>query len=187
MHAFIGIALPDAIRTSLQQLQFELAQSHADVKWVEPANLHVTLKFLDEITEAQRTAVEVMLREVAEQHAPFMLSLKQLGAFPSAEAPRVIWVGLEEGKELTRAIAEQIEAHGVRLSLRKEERQFAAHLTLGRVRSPKHRDALAQQMRVSQWQSPSPWQVSALTLYQSVLDAGGPRYTVLADIPLSKA
>ncbi len=188
MRAFIGIALPDPVRDSLQQLQRALALSHADLKWVEPTNLHVTLKFLDEITDGQRVAVEAMLRDMASRSTPFTLSLEQLGAFPSVAAPRVLWVGLGEGTERVRVLVQEIEVLSIALSLRKkEERPFAAHLTLGRVRSPQHREALTRQMRAIQWQAPLPWPVDAITLYQSVLGAGGPRYAVLADIPLGSA
>ena len=109
MRAFIGIALPDAVRESLRQLQEKLAPSRADVKWVEPDNLHLTLKFLDEITEAQRQQVEAMLGEVASHESAFTLQLEQCGAFPSMSAPLVIWVGVAQGKEALTRMGETIE------------------------------------------------------------------------------
>ncbi|MBI4003536.1 MAG: RNA 2',3'-cyclic phosphodiesterase [Candidatus Omnitrophica bacterium] len=187
MRAFIGIALPDAVRSSLADLQRRLGESGADVKWVEPEHLHVTLKFLDEITEEQRRTVEEMLTHVAGQQRPFTLGLKQLGAFPSLRAPRIIWVGLEEGREPVVRIAERIEREGQAIGLRREERPVAAHVTLGRVRSPKRRDSLAQRLQSAPWEPPEPFQVTALTLYRSDLHSSGPRYTVLAEIPLTAA
>lgn len=184
MRAFLGLALPDAVRASLDALQRELAASQADVKWVSHEHLHVTLKFLDEISEAQRQAVEALLARVARREEPFSLSLKGLGAFPSVAAPRVIWVGLAQGSEVVARIAAAIEQEGAAIPLRREERPLSPHLTLGRVRSSQNRQALAQRLRETAWKPPSPWRVSTVTLYQSVLSPAGARYTVIADIPL---
>jgi len=184
MRAFIGIGLPDAVKDALAALQQDLALARADVKWVTPDHLHVTLKFLDEITDAQRADVETLLTNVATSREPFVLQLKQVGAFPSLAAPRVVWVGLEQGRDEVRQIAEQIETGARDLSLRREERPFAAHLTLGRVRSPKNRQALARGLAQTTWEPPDAFRVTSLTLYRSELSLGGPRYTVLAESPL---
>jgi 2'-5' RNA ligase len=184
MRAFIGVALPPTVQEALALLQHELAASRADVKWVEPSNLHLTLKFLDEITEPQRQEVEAMLRRVAGTVEPFTLALQGVGAFPSLGAPRVIWVGILEGKDVIARIARAIEEESRALKLRREEHTFACHLTLGRVRSSRGREALAHQLRALQWSPPAQWTVDSVTLYQSVLSSAGPRYTVLAEVPL---
>jgi 2'-5' RNA ligase len=184
MRAFIAISLPVDIRRSLTALHQELAQANADVKWVETDNLHVTLKFLDEITEEQRRAIEGMLARVAATHPAFSLGLTQLGAFPSMGSPHVIWVGLGEGREDAARIALAVEREAEALSLRKEERPFAAHVTLGRVRSPRGRQALARQLQAAVWQPPASWRVESITLYESKISSAGPCYTTLAEIPL---
>jgi len=186
MRAFIGIALPDAVRSSLVSLQRRLGESGADVKWVEPEHLHVTLKFLDEITDEQRRRIEELLVRVAGGEGSFALGLKPVGAFPSLRAPRVVWVGLEEGRQPVIRIAERIEQEGQAIGLRREERPFAAHVTLGRVRSPKRREALAQRFQILAWEPPPTFRVVALTLYQSELGSSGPRYTALAEMPLAQ-
>ena len=186
MRAFLAITLPADVSAALEDLQRQLAQSRADVKWVERDNLHVTLKFLDEITGEQRQLIEPLLSRVAAQTMPFTLSLSDVGAFPSMRAPRVIWVGIKEGKDIVVRLAQAIEREGEAMSLRREERPFASHVTLGRVRSPMHRDALAERLQQVSWQSPDPWRVEAVTLYQSVLGPSGPRYTALTEMPLGK-
>ena len=186
MRAFVGIHLPEDVRASLAQLQRELAQSRADVKWVAPEHLHVTLKFLDEISDAQRQAVETLLGRLAGSEEPFPLVVSSVGAFPSIESPRVIWVGLAEGRERLTRMAQAIEREGAAIPLRKEERPLSPHLTLGRVRSPNNRHALVQRLRDTVWQPPTPWQVATLTLYQSTLGPSGPHYTALAEIPLGR-
>jgi 2'-5' RNA ligase len=184
MRAFIALTLPDEVRRSLAALQRELAAAGADVKWVEPANLHVTLKFLGEVTDEQRRAVEQLLGDVVCGEAAFTLGLDRVGAFPSFSSPRVVWVGLGEGKERAVRIAERIEESYGSLGLPKEERPFAAHVTLGRVRSPHRLPPLARAVHECAWRKPAPWTVTVLTLYQSVLGSDGPRYTVLAEAPL---
>lgn len=186
MRAFIALVLPDAARDALERLQQELRASRADVKWVEPDNLHVTLKFLGEISEAERQALERMLRQLATSMEPFALGLSGVGAFPSVSAPRVIWVGLGEGVEAAAHLAQAIEREGASIPLPREDRPFSAHVTLGRVRSPRGRQVLVVALKQSRWQPPSAWQVNAVTFYQSVLGSGGPQYTVLADIPLGR-
>ena len=186
MRAFIAIALPAEVREALGRLQQDLAASRADVKGVEREHLHVRLKFLGEITDAQRRDVEARLGRIAGEEAPFLLSVRDLGAFPSAAAPRVLWVGLAEGRERVQRMAEAIEHGGAALGLAKEDRPFAAHVTIGRVRSGRRRQQLARGLQDVAWQPPAPWRVTSLALYQSVLGSGGPRYTVLAELPLGR-
>ena len=184
MRAFLGIALSNDTRISLERLQHALASADADVKWVEPAHLHVTLKFLDEISEDQRYKVETMVGEIARRETPFTMRLERIGAFPSLQAPRVLWVGMTDGQDITRRLAEAIEREGAARGLRKEERPFSAHVTMGRVRSPRRREALVQRLRETTWDAPAPWRVTSVIFYQSVLSPTGSHYTVLAEIPL---
>jgi 2'-5' RNA ligase len=184
MRAFLGVDLPEAVRERIAALQRELATSAADVKWVAPARLHVTLKFLDEISDAQRQAIEERVGPLAGREEAFRLGLERIGAFPSLNAPRVIWIGLAEGTERVAHLAQWIEQEVAALQVRKDERPFAAHLTIGRVRSARHRAALVQRLREASWQPPAAWPVTSLTLYHSVLSSSGPRYTVLSTFPL---
>ena len=187
MRAFIGIPLPEPVRHALAGLQRELAQSSADVKWVERDHLHVTLKFLGEISEPQREAIEALLLRVAREEGPFALSLAGVGAFPSMAAPRVLWVGAMEGREQVVRLAGAIEREGAAIPLPREDRPYAAHVTLGRVRSGRHLHELAQRLQQCAWPPQGPWRVTSVTFYQSILGSAGPHYTVLADVPLGGA
>ena len=185
MRAFLAIGLPPPIRTALETLQQDLAHSGADVKWVEPAHLHVTLKFLGEIADEQRQAIEVLLKRVADRHRSFALGLGSVGAFPSVTAPRVIWVGLTVGHEHVSQLATAIDEAGAAFAVEKDVRPFSPHLTIGRVRSSRRRQELVRQLQRTAWEPPPPWQVGSLTFYQSILSSAGPSYTVLADLPLA--
>ena len=186
MRAFIALSLPSGVQSSLASLQQSLAVSGADVTWVQPRNLHVTMKFLGEITDEQRQKVEALLRRVASDAAPFSLGLEGVGAFPSLRAPRVMWVGVAAGKDTVVRLARAIEEGAEGASLAKEERPFAAHVTLGRVRSATRREALSRALRDAVWTSPAPFRIGALRLYQSLLGSSGPTYTALDEFPLKK-
>jgi len=195
MRAFLAIPLPPEIRQALAALQAQLADSRADVKWVEPENLHVTVKFLGEIDDETRRAVESAAGRVASAEPAFALAFGAVGAFPSMSAPRVVWVGLAEGAQAVARIAAGLERAGRAIGWRQEERPFSPHLTIGRVRSPRRRQQLTQALQraacphttpsgVGAWIPPAPWGVTGVTLYQSELSSRGPRYTVLAECPL---
>ncbi len=185
MRAFLGIQLPEAVRASLQLLQRQLASSGADVKWVEPQDLHITVKFLEEISDTQREAIDMLLRRLCEPQAPYSIRLGALGAFPSLTDPRVIWVGLTEGAERVKQLVENLEREGT--AIPREVREYTPHITLGRVRSSRHCQALIAQLQTIAWQAPASWRAETVTFYQSQLSSAGPRYTVLADVPFGEA
>ena len=184
MRAFIGISLPQPVRVSLTLLQRQLAESQADVKWVGEEQLHVTIRFLGEIDEPQRQAVEEALTAAASRVAPFSFSLSRVGAFPSLASPRVLWVGIDQGQARLAGMAKELETRLNALEFPGESRTFVAHVTLGRVRSTRRVKELTRCATATAWRAPSPWPATSITLYQSALSSAGPRYTVLADVPL---
>ena len=184
MRAFIAVALPDSVRGSLAELQQQLRTAGADVKWVAREQLHVTLKFLGGITQEQRQGVEALLKDIAKREAPFEISLREVGAFPSVAAPRVIWVGVERGREVVERLATAIERDTQRLEFPAEQRAFSAHVTLGRVRSGRNQRRLTEGLQSITWQPPAPWRAGSLTCYRSTLSPVGPAYDVLAEVRL---
>ena len=183
MRAFIALTLPEAVRHSLAALQDTLDASRADVRWVDAQQLHLTLKFLDDITDEQRQAVEALLVRIAQETPVLALSLEGVGAFPSMRAPRVVWVGVKEGQDDVTRLARAIEAASAALSVRRELRPFAAHVTLGRVRSSRHLSMLTRRLEQMTWQPPQPWTARAVTLYESRLGSSGATHIVLANVP----
>ena len=186
IRAFIAVELPTEVRGSLGLLARELAASGADVKWVEEANLHVTMRFLGEITEEQRQGLATLLTAVAARRQPIPLRLSSLGGFPSLTSPRVVWVGVGQGHEELAAIAGDVEEGLARLGLPHEERAFIAHVTLGRVRSGRNLGRLVSQITATTWTPPEPFVADQLTLFQSTLSSSGPIYTALATLPFKQ-
>jgi 2'-5' RNA ligase len=184
IRAFLAIELPDAWRPGLAQVQGELKRSHADVRWVAPGNIHLTLKFFGNVPEDEIDSLAQAARAAAAAAAPFQLQVTGAGAFPSPQAPRVVWLGLGgEVLPLTQLFY-RLEKAFAALGYPPEGRAFNPHLTLGRVKSPMNRDRLAKllaKMPPLDW---PPFEVKELILFQSVLSPQGSKYTPLQVIPL---
>lgn len=185
MRAFIAIPLTEQVHQELAHLQDKLRKSNADVKWVEPFNIHLTLKFLGEIDEEQVEKIKVSLDEIAKNRHCFDIHLAKVGAFPKISYPRIVWVGIDEGYEECKALAEATEDAMERLGFKKEDRPFSPHLTLGRVRSAKNKTQLMACLeKEKDFPSQSKVSVSKIILFQSILTPKGPAYTPLKEFPL---
>jgi RNA 2',3'-cyclic 3'-phosphodiesterase len=182
MRTFIAIDLTEEIKKTLAGLQDELKKSEADVKWVDPENIHLTLKFLGEISEEQVIQIKEVLDRVTSRLKPFEIGLSGIGAFPKLDYAKVIWAGIEKGKKETVDIAKNVETELERLGFAREDREFTAHLTIGRVRSGKNKEALKKKILSAHSSEPiahSQQVISRIILYQSTLTPQGPIYTPL--------
>lgn len=187
MRTFIAIELSDEIKNTLSQIQSHLKYSGADVKWVEKDNIHLTLKFLGEIDEKKCEKVKAALEGTAQSTKAFEISLKDIGAFPKIDFPRVIWVGLDKGAKESTELAKKVDEALSKLGFPEETRPFAAHLTIGRVRSPKNKLALKEKIESLQGpgsNSQGPEIISSIFLFQSKLTPAGPIYSKLHEAKL---
>src|SRR5262245_5597831 len=135
LRTFVAIDLNKTVRDRAVVLQESLARSAADVKWVEPHNLHVTLLFLGEVEDRSLPNVCRAVADVCKTHAPLTLTVEGVGCFPSPRRPRVVWIGLGQGAQEVVALHDEVEGPLLDLGCyRREERQYTQHLTLGRAR-----------------------------------------------------
>ena len=188
MRTFIAIELSEEIKNSLAQIESHLKYSGADVKWVEKDNIHLTLKFLGEIDDKKCEKVKIVLDEVAKTTKQFEISLKDIGAFPKIEYPRVIWVGLDKGSKKSTELAAKVDEALSKIGFEKETRPFAAHLTIGRVRSPKNKEVLKEKLVSFKGPGTSiqgPGKITSVILFQSKLTPAGPIYSKLYEAKLS--
>ena len=185
MRTFIAIELNKEIKDSLTEIQKELESSQADIKWVKPENIHLTLKFLGEVKEAKIPEIIQRLQEFGDQIKPFTVRISDLGAFPSPTSARVIWAGVKEETTELMKLAEIIEDGLVKLGFPKESRKFSAHLTLGRLRSNKNKGKLIRELE--KIKIPGLTQrINSIGLFKSVLHPTGGVYQKLSAINLSK-
>ncbi len=134
IRAFIAIELTPEVQNSLEKVSRKLqAQVNARVvRWVPPENIHLTLKFLGDVSVKNLDVLQELIAGEAAQHKPMEFSVGGLGAFPKTRRPRVIWVGIEAPAEL-HALQRSIEARTTRIGYPPDNRPFSPHLTIGRV------------------------------------------------------
>ena len=180
MRVFIAIELGKEIKEALSKIQDELKTVQGDVKWVEPQNIHLTLKFLGEIEENKIPKISQTLKAISCQVRPFTITLSELGAFPSHKYPRIIWIGIDEGKDELSKLAELIEDSLVQLKFPKEKRGFSAHFTLGRVKSRKNIESLCQKLSIIQVPKLKQ-EIKSIVLFKSTLTSKGPFYEKISE------
>jgi 2'-5' RNA ligase len=182
MRTFIAFDLDPEIKTRLSDLLRRLRwRGPKGVSWARESGLHITLKFLGEIDEAQAARVEEVMKAAAAAVPAFALRVRGTGAFPPPpRSPRVLWVGTDEPAAVL-DLQVRLEAGLESLGFDRESRPFHPHLTLGRVKSTSGlRDAAAELERVKEAEF-GEMTVRKITLYQSTLRPDGALYSVLAE------
>ena len=189
IRSFIALNLTADIHRQLDDIIQSLKQQTTIVRWVPSQNIHLTLKFLGDVSLANIETLQRVLAGEAARHAPFTFTVGGFGAFPNTRWPRVLWVGVQAPAALNTA-QHGIEAETQRLGYTGEERPFSPHLTLGRVSnnaSPQEArrlsDALAQ-VKIGEL---GQVMVKSVYLYRSDLNPGGATYTPLASFPLGNS
>ncbi len=183
IRAFIAVELDNQIKEELARVQEILKTSQADVKWVEPINLHLTLKFLGQIANKKVEKINQVLKNPLCDFSSFPLTIKSLGAFPKINYPRVIWAGAFSPENKLKSLADLVETKLVSLKFPKEKRDFETHITLGRVKSAKNRSKLIELMEEAKVQEKE-MMVTSLTLFESQLSSRGPQYLAISKINL---
>ena len=134
MRLFTAIDLPADVLVRLERLLTAL-RPEALIKWSPLDNLHVTIKFIGEWPESRLEELHEVLSTLAPRE-PFAIELKQLGWFPNERSPRVLWVGIQGGNPLLEFVQETEERLQRTLGIKKEDRPFAPHLTIARIKNP---------------------------------------------------
>jgi 2'-5' RNA ligase len=179
IRSFLAIELPSAIAKGIERVQRDLRQSHADVRWVEPSRIHLTLKFFGDIDEEACDGIMDAVGKAVSDVKPFALSIKGLGAFPRWNNPRVVWLGVEDGAGVLKPLQGAIEEYLGEIGYPVEERKFKPHLTVGRVRSGKGKSGLLKRMEDFLHVELGEFRVERLVLFKSDLRPIGPIYTEL--------
>jgi 2'-5' RNA ligase len=139
---FICLELPEEVRVKAEALQRRLAGLGDKIRWVNPRNLHLTLRFLGEISRSQVETVCLAVRSAAARMDAFPIHLSGTGCFPSPSRPRAFWIGVADASNLIR-LSETVEEELFSAGFPREARPFSPHLTLGRVRADRSSPSLA--------------------------------------------
>lgn len=182
IRAFIAIELPHALQIQLSQIIAQLQQhSSRAVRWVSPQNIHLTLKFLGNVSPANLTSLTDVLGAEAKRHKGMQIKVGGLGAFPNRLRPRVVWVGVAAPPALTE-LQHGIDRETSRLGYPNEDRDFSPHLTLGRVSqhaTPQEVKSISEALGITQVGELAVVTVQQIQLFRSDLQPGGAVYTPL--------
>ncbi len=183
IRAFIAIELPAKVKQELGRVSDLLAGQLPPraVRWVQPGNMHLTLRFLGNTAVTQLPPLTQQLDELAAHHALFALQLGRLGCFPNPKRPRVIWVGVAGDKHALLAVKQELDERLSPLGWAAEDKPFSAHLTIGRLSNGQPEAASGRIPTTLNWNlpiNPLPFTVHAVHLIESQLTPKGPIYTV---------
>jgi 2'-5' RNA ligase len=187
LRAFIAIEVPIEIKKAIAAQSNDL-QKHAgrSVRWVTPENLHLTLKFLGEISPASVELLCQTLQAECSQHHPFEITVSGLGCFPNSHRPRILWIGLDVPPELNR-LQHKLDTATTRLGYASEDKPFSPHLTLGRVReqaTSAELQNLHSALETLQVGKLGTFTAQSLHLFKSDLKPAGAIYTSLYNLRL---
>ena len=182
IRAFVAIDLPDAVRSAVEEVQRRLQRAHTGVKvsWTKLANLHLTLQFLGYVEEPTIPKISAFLDQLIVRHAPFDVPVGGAGAFPNERVPRVLWVGCRDEHGKLKALAADVQRAMRAFGFEPEQREFTAHLTLGRVRQPRPDAALTRALDSIKDCACGTMRVDTVHLFQSELHPAGSIYTKLS-------
>jgi 2'-5' RNA ligase len=181
MRAFIAIDLPDAVRASLAEAQQTFRSATNDARWTRPEGLHLTLKFLGEISDAQTKQVVEALAQMGPVEL-FRVEVKGFGFFPQSQKARVFWAGVAAPPALAE-LASRVEGRMEKIGFAREDRAYSPHLTLARFQVPRPQPALAAAAAAQATTSLGKFEVSEFFLFESKLSPQGSQYRKVMRFP----
>lgn len=179
IRTFIAIEIPDDVKAKMREVQDVLKKSGADVGWVRPEGVHLTLKFLGNIDAGRAEEIGTAVSAALSGTGTFELVVGGIGVFPNGRSPRVVWLGLSGGLDALAALYEKVEAACETLGFKRESRPFRPHLTLGRVKSPRGRERLMRSVAQLEKVEAGGFTAGAVSVMKSELRPTGAVYTEL--------
>ncbi|PYY15303.1 MAG: RNA 2',3'-cyclic phosphodiesterase [Acidobacteria bacterium] len=180
MRLFVAIEISPDIRARITDFILRTQPCLTNARWGRPEGLHITLKFLGNVADQRRNAIEEALGRIASRQ--FDVSLQNIGVFPNARSPRVLWVGIQSGPELAN-LATIVDGVLVQLGFEREKRAFTPHVTLARFKEGSRTQNVSSALPES---NPSFGTMTATEfhLYESKLSPKGASYSKLASFAL---
>lgn len=182
---FLAVDIDAALRRRVEQFLDRCRATGAEVNLVAAKNLHLTVKFLGDVPDAQIAEVCRAAEETARGIAPWDLELSGVGAFPHLGRPTTLWIGCAAGRTELTNLAGQLDAALETLGFPPESRPFSAHLTFGRIkRASAGLPALKTLLQANTQEAFGSTRIDRLIVFASDLKPAGPVYTPLAECPL---
>lgn len=160
------------------------ALKNEPIRWVDPGNMHITLKFFGETPEHHIPAINMALAKAAASLSPFSFSIKGTGVFGSSYRPRVIWFGIEGADEIT-TLAGCIFGELETIGIQRDRQNFVPHLTIARIKGLDDNKAFQEVISREQNGLLQQEDVHAFHLFESKLSPSGPEYTIIESFTLA--
>ncbi|MBI4726532.1 RNA 2',3'-cyclic phosphodiesterase [candidate division TA06 bacterium] len=183
IRCFIALELPQPVQKHLAGIISRLKDPATDIKWVDPQNTHLTLKFLGEITSERLKRARETLVQQDGRHGSIRCRTGQIGVFPGWSRPHVLWLGFNKGALEISTLQNMLENNLAENGYEKETKKFTPHLTLGRVRSSSNMGKLTERINTAPLEEIE-FSFGELALIKSTLTLSGPIYQPLEKIEL---
>ena len=188
IRSFIAIELPLEVRNDLSMLKKEMDRDeHRFVRWVNVDGIHLTLKFLGDISFEQVAEITEVMAKSRRGISSFQLELAGLGVFPDLKRSRIIWVGISGEVNQLLKLQRSLDLSLAHLGFAREMRPFTAHLTLARVNqdiSSVQLNSLGGLIKTTEFEGKSAFEVDSVNLMRSQLTGGGAVYSCLSSVAL---
>lgn len=185
MRTFVSIEIPEDIKDNIEKSIGEMKVTLPPIKWVDKKNLHITMKFLGWVEDRKIDGLTGSLTDLAKNFGTIKVSFAGLGVFPDARRPRVVWVGIDEGGDRVKELAERLEEGLSKEGYREgEDREFSPHLTIGRVKEKIEPEALCAYVEKNKKADYGGFVVKHISLMKSTLRRSGPIYEEVEKIVL---
>ena len=190
IRSFVAIEVPTTIQDEIfrQTTQFRKLYPSPIIRWVKPDNIHLTLKFLGDISLSDLESINFELVKETSIIKPFFISFTHLGVFPNPLNPRILWIGVKS-PEILGELHRSIERIVSRFGIESEKRPFSPHLTLGRIATKNSFHNLENffyEMEMINVSNIEKVIISSMKIFKSDLKPGGPFYSVIHNIPFGE-
>lgn len=184
MRAFAAIEVPDSLKEALGALRDRFRRSGAHASWVRDDNMHLTLRFLGELSQAEVEAFSEQFRAACGACAPMRLRIRGAGAFPNTRRPSVLWAGVEVLAGDLRAVQTRAETAARTIGLSAEPKPFHPHITIARIRDARQAAPLIEALEAARDFEAGEFTAASVSLFSSELKPGGPVYRRVREFEL---
>ena len=185
IRTFIAIDIPEDIKNKIFEVERKLMQTGANAKWENKEKFHITLKFLGDVEENMIDKIHKTLENALSEFNQFEVQYEGVGCFPGLSKPRVIWVGCKDETGKLNSLRNIVEDEMVKLGFKPEDKEFNAHVTLGRVKKGGALENLIKMLKNINF-PPVKGKVTEVLVMKSDLKPTGSVYTVLKKIKLKE-
>lgn len=183
IRTFVCIDIPQSIQARIEKLQSQRLHPTAQISWVKPANIHLTLKFLGDVAQSKILGVNTAVNRAVASFGPFQITVGSTGCFPSPRQPSILWIGISPVADDLQRLRDAIEEELARQGFGRENRKFKPHLTIARIRNPRNAAEVTEAF-LTQGFADESFQASEVIVMRSQLSPKGAIYTPQAVIPL---